>query len=180
MNAIGGRMSALMIAVVVFSVVGTAGVSLYYQDRVVEAEDRVQEREDRIEKLEANLSETKENLSETRRELNDAELEVEELRGIEQRVQGMEAKNDDLRDLITGQVAGAEEAARERREAIEKLEESREEKREMEDRLREVKREYDALLEDYGGVYEKCETANSCFVSSDRTSPGNYTSPDGF
>lgn len=173
-------MSALMIAVVVFSVVGTAGVSLYYQDRVVEAEERIQEREDRIEELEANLSETNEDLRETRRELNDAELEVKELRGIEQRVQGLEAKNDDLRDLITGQVAGAEEAARERREALERLEESREEKRETEGRLREVRREYDALLEDYEGVYERCETANGCFVSSDARSPDNYTPPEGF
>lgn len=173
-------MSVLMIAVVVFSVVGTAGVSLYYQDRVVEAEDRVQQREDRIEELEANLSETNEELRETRRNLRDAELEVEELRGIEQRVQGLEAKNDDLRDLITGQVAGAEEAARERREAIDRLEKAQEENRETEDRLREVRREYEALLEDYEGVYENCETANGCFVSSDARSPENYTPPGGF
>jgi chromosome segregation ATPase len=172
MDTIGGKMSAFMIAVTVVSLLGVAGVTAYYQERLEKTEgamqDSIDQKENRIEELEAELNETE-------NELEDARLELEELRGIEQRVIGLEARNEDLRSLLTGQVSGAEEAERRRRQAVEELEEARDEINELEERNENVEEDYGSLLSDYETVYDACENAEGCSVG-DMASPGNQTS----
>lgn len=164
-------MNAFMITVTVVSLLGMAGVTAYYQERLetteTAMEDTLDQKEDRIEELEAELNETQE-------ELEDAELELEELRGIEQRVIGLEARNEDLRSLLTGQVSGAEEAERQRRQAVEELEDARDEIDELEERNERMESSYDSLLNDYETVYEVCKNAEDCSVD-DVTSPSNRT-----
>jgi len=94
MGKIGDRISVLLIAFSVVSVVGAAGVVVHYQTQIDDADEAVEERDDRIEELERELNETD-------RELRDARLELDELRGIEQRVEGLESRNEDLRSLVT-------------------------------------------------------------------------------
>lgn len=94
MSEIGGRTSALLIAVSVISVAGAAGVTVYYQTQMDGAGDAVDERDERIKQLEQELDETE-------RELREARLELDELRGIEQEVRGLESRNEDLRELLT-------------------------------------------------------------------------------
>lgn len=164
-------MSAFMIVVTVVSLLGMAGVTAYYQERLETTEstmeDSIDQKEDRIEELETELDETE-------KELQDARLELEELRGIEQRVIGLEARNEDLRSLLTGKVSGAEEAERQRRQAVEELEVARDEIDELEERNERMESSYDSLLNDYETVYETCEKAEGCSVG-DVTSPANRT-----
>ncbi len=94
MGEIGGRINAFLIAVSVVSVVGAAGVTVYYQTQMDGVGNAVDERNERIAELE-------EELDETEQELRDARLELDELRGIEQRVEGLESRNEDLRRLLT-------------------------------------------------------------------------------
>ena len=171
MGTIGGKVSAFMIVVTVVSLLGMAGVTAYYQERLetteVSTQESIDQKEERIEELEAELNSTKE-------ELEDARLELEELRGIEQRVIGLEARNEDLRSLLTGQVEGAEEAERRRRQAVEELEEARDEIEGLEQSNENLEEGYDGLLNDYETVYAACENADGCSVG-DVTSPANRT-----
>jgi len=179
MDTIGGKVSVFMIAVTVVSLLGMAGVTAYYQERLETTEASTQEtvdqKDERIEEKDEKIEELETELNETEEELNDARLELEELRGIEQRVSGLEARNEDLRDLVTGQVDDATEAERRRRQAVGELEEARDEINGLEEENERLEKGYDSLLSDYGTVYDACENAEGCSVG-DVTSPVNQTS----
>jgi len=173
MDKIGMKMGVLVIGVVIVSTVGMAGATSYYQEQMEEADAAIDERDERIQELETELNET-------RYELERARLELEELRGIEQRVVGLEARNEDLRSLLTGKVSGAVEAERRRQETAEELEKTREEKSELEDRFETATDEYGELRSDYERMYEACEASKGCSVPSETTAPDNYSSSGDF
>lgn len=173
MDTIGTKMGLLVIGVVVVSTVGMTGATSYYQEQMEQANEAIDERDERIERLETELNETQD-------ELERARLELDELRGIEQEVTGLEARNEDLRSLLTGKVSGAEEAERRRRTAVDELEETREEMSELEDRFDTATEEYGELRSDYERMYEACEASEGCSAPSETTAPDNYSSSGDF